>query len=94
MPGPRDRLTFVFSMVLSLSLSREPAVLPGTGMYDKDIDRWQKRAMEDELRDPSNFLECGTIPRHPRRFRLGPLHGGQPWAFAWRSGCGEGRLRE
>lgn len=28
-----------------------------TGMYDKDVDRWQKRQMEDELRDPRNFLE-------------------------------------
>jgi hypothetical protein len=28
-----------------------------TGMYDKDVDRWRKRQMEDELRDPGNFLE-------------------------------------
>ena len=29
-----------------------------TGMYDKDVDRWRKRQMEDELRDPRNFVEC------------------------------------
>lgn len=29
----------------------------GVGGLDKDSERWKKRVMEDELRDPSNFLE-------------------------------------
>lgn len=32
----------------------------GVGGLDKDNERWKKRVMEDELRDPSNFLEWGS----------------------------------
>lgn len=40
------------------------------GLYDKDIDRWKKRQLEDELRDPRNFVEY-LVPRPIRRVLLG-----------------------